>query len=62
VRWVNTAAVESCNSFLVNFKTQAWYRSLVALMIIIANLVSGKNSDLTRVDEPKLRIAGRADT
>ncbi|GAQ90744.1 hypothetical protein KFL_006790070 [Klebsormidium nitens] len=62
VRWVNTSAVESCNAFLVNFKTQAWYRSLVALMIILANLVSGRNSDLKRVDEPKLRIAGRADT
>ncbi|GAQ92876.1 hypothetical protein KFL_011770010, partial [Klebsormidium nitens] len=62
VRWVNTSAVESCNAFLVTFKTQAWYSSLVAFMIILANLVSGRNSDLARVDEPKLRIAGRADT
>ncbi|GAQ77801.1 hypothetical protein KFL_000040010 [Klebsormidium nitens] len=62
VRWVNTSAVESCNAFLVTFKTQAWYSSLVAFMVILANLVSERNSDLARVDEPKLRIAGRADT
>ncbi|GAQ92733.1 hypothetical protein KFL_011140010 [Klebsormidium nitens] len=54
--------VESCSAFLVNFKTQAWYSSLIAFMVILANLVSGRNSDLARVDEPKLRIAGRADT
>ncbi|GAQ86270.1 hypothetical protein KFL_002790180, partial [Klebsormidium nitens] len=62
VRWVNTSAVESCNAFLVKFKTQAWHSSLVAFMIILPNQVSGRNSALLRVDEPKLRIAGRADT
>ncbi|GAQ93025.1 hypothetical protein KFL_012570010 [Klebsormidium nitens] len=39
VRWVNTSAVESCNSFLVRFKTLGWYSGLEAFMIILASLI-----------------------
>ncbi|GAQ88997.1 hypothetical protein KFL_004770040 [Klebsormidium nitens] len=62
VRFVNSSAVESCNSFLVKFKVLAWFSSLDAFLVILANVVSGRNSKLRRVDDPKLRIAGRADT
>lgn len=61
VRWVNTSAVESCNSFLVQFKKLAWFSSLAAYMVILANLISGRNGELARVDAPKLRIAGKVD-
>jgi hypothetical protein len=61
VRWVKTSAVESCNSFLVQFKKLAWFSSLAAFMIILANLISGRNGELARVDDSKLRIAGRVD-
>ncbi|GAQ86809.1 hypothetical protein KFL_003120150 [Klebsormidium nitens] len=62
MRWVNTSAVESCNSFLVKFKVLAWFSGLSAFMVILANVISGRNARLRRVDDPKLRIAGRADT
>jgi hypothetical protein len=29
-------------------------------MVILANLISGRNSELTRVDDAKILIAGRA--
>jgi hypothetical protein len=61
VRWDNTSAVESCNSFLVRFRTLGWYSGLEAFMIILANLIGGRNSELTRVDDAKILIAGRAD-
>jgi hypothetical protein len=47
VRWVNTSAVESCNAFLIRFRTLGWYFGLEAFMIILANLISGRNSELT---------------
>jgi hypothetical protein len=61
VRWVNTSAVESFNSFLVRFRTLGWYSGLEAFMVILVNLISGRNSELTRVDDAKILIAGRAD-
>jgi hypothetical protein len=61
VRWVNTSAVESCNSFLVRFRTLGWYSELEAFMIILAYLISGRNLELTRVDDAIILIAGRAD-
>jgi hypothetical protein len=61
VRWVNTSAIESCNSFLVRLRTLGCYFGLEAFMIILANLISSRNSELTRVDDAKILIAGRAD-
>ncbi|GAQ90813.1 hypothetical protein KFL_006880050 [Klebsormidium nitens] len=61
VRWVNTSAVESVNSFLIKFKVLAWFSALESFMIILANVVSGRNAELTRVDDQKIRIAARVD-
>ncbi|GAQ89061.1 hypothetical protein KFL_004840010, partial [Klebsormidium nitens] len=61
VRWVNTSAVESCNSYLIRFKVLAWFSSLDTFLVILANVVGGRNSKLRRVDDPKSRIAGRVD-
>jgi hypothetical protein len=58
VRWVNTSAVESCNSFLIKFKTLGWYSGLHAFMTILASLVSGRKSELVRVDDAKMGVAG----
>lgn len=57
VRWVNSSAVESCNAFLVRFKTLGWYSGLDAFMVILASLISGRNSELLRVDDAKFRVA-----
>ena len=61
VRWVNTSALESVNSFLIKFKVLGWFSGLEAFLIILANVVSGRNAELTRVDIQKIRIAGRGD-
>jgi hypothetical protein len=61
VRWVNTSAVESVNSFLIKFKVLGWFSGLEAFMTILANVVSGRNADLKRVDDQKIRVAGRVD-
>lgn len=61
MRWVNTSAVESVNSFLIRFKVLGWFSGLEAFMIILVNVVSGRNAELTRVDSQKIRIACRVD-
>ncbi|GAQ87643.1 hypothetical protein KFL_003670040 [Klebsormidium nitens] len=56
LRWVNTSAVESVNSFLKRFRTLGWYSGLESFMIFLSILLSGYNVDLRRVDDAKLRV------
>ncbi|GAQ87753.1 hypothetical protein KFL_003750030 [Klebsormidium nitens] len=57
LRWVNTSAVESVNSFLKKFRVLGWYSGLQSLMVFLPILLSGFNLDLSRVDDAKLSIA-----
>jgi hypothetical protein len=57
VRWVNTSAVESVNSFLKRFRTLGWYSGLESFMIFLPILLSGYHVDLRRVDDAKLTVA-----
>ncbi|GAQ90961.1 hypothetical protein KFL_007070070 [Klebsormidium nitens] len=57
LRWVNTSAVESVNSFLKKFRVLGWYSGLSSLMVFLPILLSGFNVDLSRVDDAKLSIA-----
>ncbi|GAQ91906.1 hypothetical protein KFL_008790030, partial [Klebsormidium nitens] len=57
LRWVNTSAVESVNSFLKRFRTLGWYSGLESFMIFLPILLSGYNVDLRRVDDAKLTVA-----
>lgn len=60
LRWVNTSAVESVNSFLKRFKTLGWYSGLESFMVFLPILLSGYNVDLKRVDDAKLAVAMKA--
>lgn len=57
LRWVNTSAVESVNSFLKSFRSLGWYSSLESFMVILPLLLDAYNSGLNRVDDAKLRVA-----
>jgi hypothetical protein len=57
LRWVNTSAVESVNSFLKKFRVLRWYSGLHSLMVFLPILLSGFNIDLSKVDDAKLSIA-----
>jgi hypothetical protein len=60
LRWVNTSAVESVNSFLKRFRTLGWYSGLESLMVLFPILLSGYNVDLKRVDDANLAVAVQA--
>jgi hypothetical protein len=60
LRWVNTSAVESVNSFLRRFRTLGWYSGLESFMVFLPILLSGYNVDLKRVDNAKQLIVVQA--
>jgi hypothetical protein len=60
LRWVNTSAVESVNSFLKRFRTLGWYSELESFMVFLPILLSGYYVDLKRVDDAKLAVAVQA--
>jgi hypothetical protein len=56
LRWVNTSAIESVNSFLKGFRSLGWYSGLENLMVILPLLVDAY-AGLKRVDDGRLCIA-----
>jgi hypothetical protein len=57
LRWVNTSAVESVNSFLKGFRSLGWYSGLDNFMVILPLLFDAYNANLRRVDDAKLFVA-----
>jgi hypothetical protein len=57
LRWVNTSAVESVNSFLKGFRSLGWYSGLDNFMVILPLLLDAYNANLGRVNDAKLFVA-----